>query len=61
MSQFLAEKLNSQKLKDVMDLFMIYIKLDLDMQDLVQELGSQFGIFFDGLEDVKEFSHYIQT
>lgn len=57
MSRFFAKKLNSQKAKDVIDLIMIYIKLDLDMQDLVQELGSQFGILFDGLEDVKEFSY----
>ena len=57
MSRFFAKKLNSEKLVAVMDMIMIYIKLDLDMQDLVQELGSQFGILFDGLEDVKEFSY----
>lgn len=56
-SQFFAKKLNSQKLKDVMDLIMIYIKLGLDMQGLVGELNSQFSIVFDGVKDIEEFSY----
>ncbi len=56
-SQFFAKKLNSQKLKDVMDLIMIYIKLDLDMQDLLGELNSQFGIVFDSVKEVEEFNY----
>ncbi|WP_035053410.1 SEC-C metal-binding domain-containing protein [Carnobacterium pleistocenium] len=57
MSPFFAKKLNSQKLKDVMDLIMIYIKLDLGLQDLLGELNSQFGIVFDSAKDVEEFSY----
>ena len=58
MSRFLAKKLNSQKLKDVMDLIMIYIKLDLDMQGLVGELNSHFSIVFDSVEYIEEFSSF---
>ncbi|MBM6613576.1 SEC-C domain-containing protein [Desemzia sp. RIT804] len=56
MKRFFSKKLSSEKLVDVMDMIMVFIKLDLGMQGLVQELNTQFGILFDSLEDVKEFS-----
>lgn len=57
MSRFFAKKLNSEKLVAVMDMIMVYIKLDLATQSLVEELDSQFGIVFDGMKDVEEFSY----
>lgn len=57
MKRFFAKKLTSEKLVDVMDMIMVFIKLDLGLQDLVHELDSQFGILFDSLEDVEEFSN----
>ena len=57
MKRFFSKKLSSEKLVDVMDMIMVYIKLDLGMRGLVQELDTQFGILFDSLEDVEEFSN----
>lgn len=57
MKRFFSKKLSSEKLVDVMDMIMVFIKLDLGMRDLVQELDTQFGILFDSLEDVEEFSN----
>ena len=61
MKRFFAKKISSEKLVDIMDVIMVHIKLDLGMRDLVQELDTQFGILFDSLEDVDEFSHLYQN
>lgn len=57
MSRFFAKKLSSEELIDIMDLIMVYIKLDLDMQNLFGELNSQFSIVFNSAKDIEEFSY----
>lgn len=60
MKRFFAKKMSSEKLVDVMDMIMAYIKLDFGMRGLVQELDNQFDILFDDFEDVQDFSTLYQ-
>ncbi|WP_407370420.1 hypothetical protein [Carnobacterium sp.] len=57
MKRFFSKLLSSKKLLAVMDMIMVYIKFDLGMRGLVEELDSQFGIVFDGAKDLEEFSY----